>query len=145
MVKFSVLSAKLYDAMLKMRIQSTGRCGFGEDTAKMLALSEETYFKFAIDQEKPQDGLYTCILRHKDADAFQVKKSSKYFYLSTARMFDSLEIDYRNQNVILDMVRCTSLDAEMGGEVYKLNIRIRKKNNDDNNDNDGDDGETENI
>lgn len=116
---FKILSAKNYDPRLKIRVQNTGRIGFGADVATTLCLSESVYFKFAQD-EKQSNTLYIIILRKEDEEAFQVRKSGSYFYLATTLMFDSLNVDYKNQTIIYNMIRQAEFDAELGGEVYRL-------------------------
>lgn len=133
MANFRVLSAMDFDPCLKLRIQNTGKVGFGEDTARGLKLSEETYMKFLQDDMTPPC-LYLAVLRSKDRDAFQVKRSGKYFYLTTTKLFDSLGIDYKTQTVFLEMVRLSQHDEQLGGEVYRLDIRVKTKKEDNNED-----------
>lgn len=134
MANFKILSAIDFDPCLKLRIQNTGRVGFGEDTARGLKLTEETCMKFMQDVDVTPPQLYLTVLRTKDKDAFQVKKSGKYFYLTTTKMFDSVGIDYKTQTVFLEMVRLSQHDEELGGEVYRLDIRIKTKKDDNNED-----------
>lgn len=129
MANFKILSAMDYDPCLKLRIQNTGKVGFGEDAARGLKLSEETYMKFMQDDMTPPQ-LYLTVLRSKDKDAFQVKRSGKYYYMTTTKLFDSLGIDYKTQTVFLEMVRLNQYDVEMGGEVYRLDTRIKTKKDD---------------
>lgn len=124
----------MYDPRLRARIQSTGRLGFGEDTTQILGLSEQTYIKFVRDEEVDTLSLYMTLLRVRDIDAFQVKKSGKYFYLTTARLFDSLDIDYKNYVATFNLVRTTQYDADLGGEVYRMNLELKSSKRSDNDD-----------
>lgn len=127
MANFKILSAIDFDPCLKLRIQNTGKIGFGEDAARGLKLTTETYIKFIQDVDAPSLQLYLAVLRSKDRDAFQVKLSGKYYYLTTTKLFDSLGIDYKTQTVFLEMVRLSQHDEALGGEVYRLDIRIKSK------------------
>lgn len=134
MARFTTLSAVDFNPSLKFTIQNTGRIGVGEETTRALGLNEETYLKFVIDQDEEEGkGLYIAVLRSESREAFKAKKVGKYYNFMTQRLFDSLGIDYRTQTVMLDLVRCGQYDAELGGEVYRLNIRskVRKENSSD--------------
>lgn len=121
MTNFKILSAKVFDPTIKATVQKTGKLGFGDGTRDALLLNEQTFVKFVIDEET--NTLYMCVLRAHDADAFQVRKSGNYYYLSTSRLFDSLNINYKSETVIYDFVRYTQFDAELGGEVYRMDYR----------------------
>ena len=121
-----ILSVKSYQAKLKATIQSSGRLGFTEETAKALRLEAGVPMKFARDKEK--DVLYLARLQERDDDAFEVKKSGDYFYLSTRSLFDTLGYDYRTRSIIFDFARATSLDNILGGESYKLCKREKARN-----------------
>lgn len=121
MVNFKILSAKTYDPTLKATVQKTGKLGFGDGTRAAFNLNEETFVKILIDEES--NTLYMCVLRAQNSDAFQVRKSGNYYYLSTSRLFDGLGIDYKTQTVMYDFVRCPQFDEELGGEVYRMNRR----------------------
>lgn len=121
-----ILSAKKFQVKLKATIQSSGRLGFTEETAKVLHLESGTPMKFARDNE--QDALYLARLQEKDEDSFEVKKSGEYFYLDTRSLFNTLGIDYRANSVIFDFARAASLDELMGGEAYKLCKRVKQRN-----------------
>lgn len=120
-----ILSARNYQAKLKATIQATGRLGFTDETAKALRLEAGTPMKFGRDSEN--DVLYLARLKERDDDAFEVRKSGDYYYLSTRSLFDTLGYDYRSRSIIFDFARAASLDGLFGGEVYKLCKRERKR------------------
>lgn len=135
MVKFKRLSARVFDPKLKARVQNTGKLGFGEDTVRTLNLDRNTYVSFMLDEESKDDTLYMSISRNASTDAFQVNVAGKYCNLSTARMFDSLGIEYKSKTAIYDLVRMSNLDEELEGEVYKMLLRYTNKKQNDEEDN----------
>ena len=82
----NIISAKQFATKLKVTIQSSGRLGFTDDTAKSLDLSLGKYAKFAQDDEKGI--LYLVVLDSADEDAFPIRESGGYFYVPTKQMFD---------------------------------------------------------
>ena len=66
-----LLSAKQYGKTLKATIQSSGRLGFTDNSAKEFELESPTWIKLAEDDEN-SDTLYMVILKSADEDAFQV-------------------------------------------------------------------------
>lgn len=115
-----ILSAKRFQTKLKATIQSTGRLGFTDKTAKELQFVNGSHVKFLSDESK---GLYMAKVTGENEDAFEVRKSGDYFYVATKRLFDELGFDYKKENIMFDLVRKSSLDEEAGGEVYKMNKR----------------------
>lgn len=123
-IKF--FSARQYSAKLKVTIQSTGKLGFTDDTAKELELSSQTYIKLGADENDP-DVMYMVVLSEVDEDAFKVCKAGDYFYLPTSVLFMALGYDFKNKTIIFDLTRSSDYDADFGGKVYKLNKRESDK------------------
>lgn len=110
---FKILSAKEYSVRLKATIQSTGKLGFTEATAKALELSKDSGVKFAIN-DKEELFLINC--KQCDEDTFKVLKGGDYFSANTKGLFDNLGYDYKSNNIIFDMIKENNDDME----VYKL-------------------------
>lgn len=125
-MSISIYSAKQYSAKLKATIQATGKLGFTTETASALGLSNDTYIKIASDDELA-DTFYMIVCEGKDEDGFKVHSASGYFYLPTTRLFNDINIDYKNYTVIFDLSREPKLDNEAGGKVYKMNKRQNAK------------------
>ena len=121
-MSLQTLSAKRFQTKLKATIQSTGRLGFTDKTAKELRFENGSHVKFLSDDESKE--LYMAKVTGEDEDAFEVRKSGDYFYVATKRLFDELGFDYRKKNIMFDLVRKTLLDDEAGGEVYKMDRRV---------------------
>lgn len=120
-----IISAKQFATNLKATIQKTGRLGFTEETANVLDLALGKYAKFAKDDENGM--LYLIIINNEEEEAFQVKSSSGYYYVPARLMFDMLGFDYKNNNIMFDLVRQFSLDEDLQGLVYKMIPRINKR------------------
>lgn len=127
----SVISAKQFVQKLKVTIQSSGRLGFTGETGDHLRLQEKAGVKFAKDDEK--NVLYLIIIDTRSVDAFEFRSSGRYFYAETSRMFDYLGYDYSKGNIIFDLVRQDHLDEQLGGEVYMMKPRKKRKERKDEN------------
>lgn len=121
----TIISAKQFARNLKATIQKSGRLGFTEETANILDLASGKYAKFAKDDENNM--LYLIIINNEEEEAFQIKLSSGYYYVPARLMFDMLGFDYRNNNIMFDLVRQFSLDEELQGQVFKMLPRINKR------------------
>lgn len=126
-----LISAKQFAIKLKVTIQSSGRLGFTGETGDHLRLSEKAGVKFAKDDEK--NVLYLIIIDTRSADAFELRSSGRYFYAETSRMFDYLGYDYNKGNIMFDLVRQDHLDEQLGGEVYMMKPRKKRKERKDEN------------
>jgi hypothetical protein len=126
MAEIKFYSAKQYCAKLKVTIQSSGKLGFTDETAKELELTSQTYIKIGADRNNPEI-MYLVVCRQADDDAFKVCKAGDYYYLPTTVLFMSLGFDFRNKTIIFDLTRSGGLDEELEGKVYKLNKRESDK------------------
>ena len=119
----SIIKTSDFNVKLKATIHSSGRLGFTADTANRLNLSEQTYIKFAKDDENDND-LFMIVVADEDEDTFRVVRSGKYYYLPTTTMFQSFGYDFKKFNFMFDMVRMSYYDEIVNGKVYKLNKRV---------------------
>lgn len=121
----TIISAKQFATKLKATIQASGRLGFTEDTAKILDLQSGKFAKFAQDDENGV--LYLIIINEGSEDAFSIRESSGYFYVPAKQMFDMLGFDYENNNIMFDLIRQSSLDSDLTGQVYLMKQRTNKR------------------
>lgn len=119
----SIIKTSDFNVKLKATIHSSGRLGFTADTAVNLNLSDDTFVKFAKDNENENE-LFMIFVAEKDEDTFKVVKSGKYYYLPTTAMFQSFGYDFKKYNIMFDMVRMSDYDEIVNGKVYKLNKRV---------------------
>jgi hypothetical protein len=120
-----ILSAKRFAIKLKATIQASGRLGFTAETATVLDLKSGKFAKFAQDDESKS--LYLIIVDKGSEDAFSIRETSGYFYVPTKVMFDALGFNYENGNIMFDLVRQTSLDNDLQGQVYYMKQRPMRK------------------
>ena len=127
-----IISAKQFAKKLKATIQQSGRLGFTADTATALGFQSEKFARFAQDDEN--GALYLIINSEASDDAFPLKLSSNYYFVETRQMFDMLGYDYKNYNIMFDLIRKPSLDDILQGQVYFMKQRMnprKDKTNDD--------------
>lgn len=117
-----VLSSKQFGQKLKATIQSSGKLGFSKITGEVLELNKCQCVKFAQDDDS-EGTLYLAAVRDTDEDGFGILQSGGYYNVSTKPLFDALGVDYSDQTMIYDLTRCSSLDHELGGSVYKMTPR----------------------
>ena len=126
-----ILSAKQFATKLKATIQASGRLGFTAETATALGFESGKFAKFAKDDEN--GNLYLIIINEGSEDAFEIRLSSGYYYISTKVMFDTLGYNYENGNIMFDLVRQPSYDDDLQGQVYYMKqrpIKNKDKKND---------------
>ena len=116
-----ILSAKQFATKLKATIQASGRLGFTAETATALGFESGKFAKFAKDDEN--GSLYLIIINERSEDAFEIRVSSGYYYVPTKVMFDTLGFNYENGNIMFDLVRKSSLDDDLQGQVYFMKQR----------------------
>ena len=120
-----ILSAKKFAIKLKATIHRSGKLGFGDDTAIALDLKSGKFARFAQDDET--GGLYLIIDNKESEDAFSFKETSGFFNIATRQMFDTLGFDYEHNIIMFDLIRQSSLDADLQGQVYQMKPRINKR------------------
>lgn len=118
-----IIKTSDFNVKLKATIHASGRLGFTADTAKKLQLSEDTYIKFANDDENENE-LYMIFVSVPDEDTFKIIRAGKYFYLATTAMFLSFGYDFKKYNIMFDMVRMSDYDEIVNGKTFRLNKRV---------------------
>ena len=121
----SIISAKQFATKMKVTIQSSGRLGFTDETAKALNLASGKHAKFAQDDER--GALYLIIIDIPNEDAFPIKVSSGYYYVPSKQLFDLLGYNYENNNIMFDLVRQTTLDEDLQGQVFFMKQRTNRR------------------
>ena len=123
-----LLSVKRYGVKLKATIQATGKLEFPKSTSDILRFEKRQYVQFFLDDNEKD--LYMVVLDESNEDAFKVAVSSGYYSINTAAIFNELNYDYKDKKntFIFDLIRNSQLDAECGGEVYKMVLRDDKEN-----------------
>ncbi len=127
----SILSAKQFATQLKATIHKTGKLGFTSETATALELDTRKYAKFAQDDEN--GALYLIINNECSEEAFNIRENGGYYFVPTKVMFDTLGYHYENGNIMFDLVRQSSLDDDLQGQVYYMKqrqIKNKEKKND---------------
>jgi len=130
---FKVRSAKQFATKLSSRIQKSGKLGFGEREKELMKLSAGVYVTF-VSNEDNVPVTHLIIKRSKDEDSFELKNVTKYPFVETKQLFDFYRIDYTSKNVYFDLTREDVYDEELGGEVYRMIMRINEKSNNSNDD-----------
>jgi hypothetical protein len=116
-IDIDFFNASEFDARLKCTIQKTGKLGFNEVAINKLQLSDRKGIKIGRNKEnQDEENLYMVIVDEISTDAFKINKAGKYYYVNTKTLFDKLGFDYRNINIMFDIVEIENGDRV----VYKL-------------------------
>jgi len=121
-----LINSAPYNAKLKATIQATGKLGFTRDTAEALNLGPTCSVQFAQDENSAKT-LYLVVYPDIRPEAFKVNKSGDYLYLSTKLLFDDLKVDYKNKNMMYDLMRMEKEDPEPDAKVYLMTPRYTER------------------
>ncbi len=106
---------------LKCTIQSSGKLGFTEATAKYLRLDKVQAVKFATDDNE-KDTLYLINdVPESDAKAFKVCHAGTYYHVNAKRLFEDLNLDFESYKIMFDLKRDPKYEDI---EVYKMLKRV---------------------
>lgn len=125
---FKIRSAKQFATKLTARIQKTGKLGFGEKERETMRLNAGVFVTFASNEDATPV-THLIIKRSKDEDSFELKGGNKYPFVETKQLFDFYHFDYVNKTIFFDLTREDVFDDELGGEVYRVLVRINEKTN----------------
>ena len=126
----TVFNAKEYSLKPNATIQQSGKLGFNRDAIDQLRISDGKGVILAPDTSDKKL-FYMALVDNPGEMAFPVRMSGQYFYINTKQLFDKLELDYVQNSYIFDLVRCGKYDEQIGGECYKMNMRIYARTQDD--------------
>ena len=124
-----IFNAKEFSLKPKATIQQSGKLGFNGDAIDQLKISEERGVVLAPDTNDKKV-YYIAMVDTLSEQVFPVRVSGKYFYINTKQLFDKLEVDYPNYSCIFDLVRCDKYDESIGGECYKMTLRMSPRTQD---------------
>ncbi len=124
-----IFDAKELTQKLKATVQRTGKLGFTSETLAVLNIKQGTHVRIAEDTESKRV-LWLGVLQEPADNAFPVNKAGDYYYVNTTKLFEKIGLDFRKKNCMFDMSRCADYDEAIGGECYKMQLRVtdRKQN-----------------
>jgi hypothetical protein len=105
MVKLSFIKADSLDRNCKATVHKTGKLGFTENAIKKLQLDTNKGVMIARNEVDiiDRDNFYLQVVDQTTPDSFRVSKAGAYYYLNTKALFDTLNMDYINDNYSYDI------------------------------------------
>jgi hypothetical protein len=106
MLQLNFISIDANAGKAKATVHITGKLGFNKEAEKLMKLSEQTYFRVAIDGEIANfKNVYLVEHKQGESDSIKVSKAGSYYYLNTASVFDTLKLKYNTHRIIFDIER----------------------------------------
>jgi len=126
-----IFDAKELTQKLKATVQRTGKLGFTSETLVALHIKQGTHVRIAEDTESKKV-LWLGVLQEPADNAFPVNKAGEYYYVNTTKLFEKVGLDFRRKNCMFDLSRTPENDEAIGGECYKMQLRITERKQQDN-------------
>ncbi len=115
---------------IKATIHKTGVMGFSSAAASKLNLDATQSLKIGVNTEDEYDSnLYVIIEEGVKEGNIKIKKAGKYFYANTKALFDDLKINFRDYNIIFDIVEFEYDGTKMYKFIKRSIARKKNKNN----------------
>ena len=118
-----IFDAKELTQKLKATVQRTGKLGFTSETLAALNIKQGTHVRIAEDTESKRI-LWLGVMQEPADNAFPVNKAGDYYYVNTTKLFEKIGLDFRKKNCMFDMSRQAEYDEAIGGECYKMQLRV---------------------
>jgi hypothetical protein len=126
MIKLKVHKASELEKNAKCTVHTSGKLGFSEGGAKKFGLTQDLFVVIATNEEDETDpNLYAWVEKTVENGGFKVCKAGEYFYLNTKALFDKLELDYRNKELV-NIYDIVAMDYE-GKAIFKLLKRSQRR------------------
>lgn len=126
-MKLTFYKASDKNGRAKATIHKSGKLGFSSEAIGYLGIKEDTFIKFAQNEEDKSDlNLYAMLSDVQDDESFRICKSGNYYYVGTTRLFNEIGVDFTKTTIIYDLIK---IDSEVG-QIIKLSrrdINKRKK------------------
>ena len=89
---------------VKATIHINGKLGFSKAATKKFSLDEGKFIKIGVNSDDESDNnLYVIIKNFDDGESLKIHKSGQYYFVNTKQLFDSLNVDYKNNKIIYDV------------------------------------------
>jgi len=125
-MKLKFINSNELDRNLKATVHKTGKIGFTVAAAKKLDLTVNSGIAIAIDEEdENDDSLYVVVKDKCQKEHFKVSKAGDYYYTNAKALFDSLKIDYVNENIVYD-ISAVDIDVDLD-LIYQFKRRLQTK------------------
>lgn len=113
---FIFFDATEYTSNLRCTIQKSGKIGFSDFTQKKLGINDKMSIKIGIDGTKEDySHLLLQLLEVVETKAFKINKAGNYYYFNPKPLLDELGIQYKNRNIMYDMIV-----IDENEKIYKL-------------------------
>lgn len=123
-MKINFIKAKDFERNVKCTVHKSGKLGFTESSIKKLNIEKNRYVKLGTnDEEKNSEDLYMTLQESDDEFCFKAVKAGKYYYINTKALFDMLNVDYKKNTVIYDIIEIN----DEGMLIYKLKRREKER------------------
>ena len=108
----------------KATIHITGKLGFNMEGAKLMELSDTTYYRIATDDDTEVNNvMYFVSSTADEKGSVKVAKAGLYFYINLGSVFSKLGFKYENFIISFDI----SKDEYEGKPMFVLKKRKREK------------------
>lgn len=123
-MKINFIKAKDFERNVKCTVHKSGKLGFTESSIKKLNIEKNRYIKLGTnEEEKNSDDLYMTLQESDDEFCFKAVKAGRYYYINTKALFDMLNVDYKKNTVIYDIIEIN----DEGMLIYKLKRREKER------------------
>ena len=136
MIKLKRIIAKQTNRNVKCTIHKSGTLGFSKEAANKLKLSPGQYLSFSINEDDTnENNLYVEILNEEIEGSIRISKAGNYFYAKTKLLFDELDVNYKENTVIYDIIDFDYENKKMYKFLRRDLKRKKKLNNVENSEN----------
>ena len=120
----------------KATIHITGKLGFNMEAQKLMRLSDDSYYRVALDEDEEEvTNIYFVASTKDEQGALKIAKAGQYFYANLTTLFDKLKLDYAKYTIAFDIEKSKYEDKDMF--IFKKRKKDRPRTSEDNSE-DGD-------
>ncbi len=127
-MKIKFVKPKEINQNCKATIHKSGKLGFSLAASEKLNLNTNRYLKIGINEDDDSDkNLYILIDDVQTEDSLRISKAGNYYYANTKALFDDLKENFRELNIIYDIIDFELGDMKLYKFIRREYIRNKKK------------------
>lgn len=130
-IKLKAIPPISSEPIYKASIHKTGKIGLSIDTAKHYGFDTLKSVELLInDADTTDTSIYAILRKSGETNTYKINKAGNYHTVNSTDFFDTLKIDYKNENIVysVSMIKIDGQEVLKFEKINKTKSDSKKEN-----------------